>query len=51
MYAGQIYYKDSPISVDDALNLNLISVDSSGDIWLKNDISHVVKITGDLRLR
>ena len=50
MYTGQIYYQGNPISVQQAFDLKLVDVDANGDIWLKNDISHLVKITGDLRL-
>lgn len=50
MYTGQIYYQNEPITVQQAVDLNLIDVDSNGDIWLKNDVTHLVKITGDLRL-
>ena len=50
MYTGNIYYQGNPITVQEAVNLNLITVDSNGDIWLKNDENHMVTITGDLRL-
>lgn len=50
MYTGQIYYKDEPITVQQAVDLNLITVDSNSDIWLKDDINNLVNITGDLRL-
>lgn len=50
MYTGQIYYQGNPITVQEAVNLNLITVDSNGDIWLKNDENHMVAISGDLRL-
>jgi hypothetical protein len=50
MYTGQIYYQGNPITVQQAVDLNLIDVDASGDIWLKNDVSHLIKITGDLKL-
>ena len=50
MYTGQIYYKGEPITVAQAQELNLIDVDTNGDIWLKNDVTHLVKITGDLKL-
>lgn len=50
MYTGQIYYQDNPITVQEAVDLNLIDVDDNGDIWLKNDHTHLIKITGDLRL-
>jgi hypothetical protein len=50
MYTGQIYYQGNPITVQQAVDLDLITVDGNGDIWLKNDVNHLVKITGDLRL-
>ena len=50
MYTGQIYYQGNPITVQEAVNIDLIVVDSNGDIWLKNDVNHLVRITGDLRL-
>lgn len=50
MYTGQIYYKGEPITVQQAVDLNLIDVDANGNIWLKNDVSHLIKITGDLNL-
>lgn len=50
MYTGQIYYQGKPITVIQAEELNLITVDANGDIWLKNDTSHLVRITGDLNL-
>lgn len=50
MYNGQIYYKGEPITVEQAVELKLITVDSNGDIWLYNDVSHLIKITGDLNL-
>jgi hypothetical protein len=50
MYSGQIYYKGNPITIQEAVNLDLITVDGNGDIWLKNDIKHMIKITGDLKL-
>lgn len=50
MYTGNIYYQGNPITAQEAVNLNLITVDSNGDIWLKNDENHMVTITGDLRL-
>lgn len=50
MYSGQIYYKDEPITVQQAVDLNLITVDNNSDIWLKDDTNNLVNITGDLRL-
>lgn len=50
MYTGQIYYKDEPITVQQAVDLNLITVDNNSDIWLKDDTNNLVNITGDLRL-
>jgi hypothetical protein len=50
MYTAQIYHNDEPISVAEAVNRNLITVDENGDIWLKDDGLHLIKITGDLRL-
>jgi len=50
MYTGQIYYKDEPITVQQAVDLNLITVDSNSDIWLKDDTNNLVNIGGDLRL-
>ena len=50
MYTGQIYYKDEPITVQQAVDLNLITVDSNSDVWLKEDTNNLVNITGDLRL-
>lgn len=50
MYSGQIYYKDEPITVQQAVDLNLITVDNNSDIWLKDDTNNLVSITGDLRL-
>ena len=50
MYTGQIYYQGNQITVEQAVDLNLIDVDASGDIWLKNDVSRLIKISGDLKL-
>lgn len=50
MYTGQIYYKNNPITVQEAVDLNLITVDGNGDIWLRDDVAHMIRITGDLRL-
>ena len=50
MYSGQIYYKDEPITVQQAVDLDLITVDSDFDIWLKEDTNNLVNISGDLRL-
>lgn len=50
MYNGDIYYKGNKITLADAVDLKLITVDTNGNIWLYNDISHLVKITGDLNL-
>jgi hypothetical protein len=50
MYTGQIYYKDEPITVQQAVDLNLITVDSNSNIWLKDDTNNLVSISGDLRL-
>lgn len=51
MYTGQIYYKGEPITVQEAVDLNLITVDENNDIWLKDDLTHLIRITGDLRLK
>jgi len=50
MYTGQIYYKNEPITVQQAVDLDLITVDSNSDIWLKDDTNNLVNISGDLRL-
>ena len=50
MYTGQIYYKGDPITVQEAVDQKLITVDENGDIWLYNDTAHLVRITGDLNL-
>ena len=50
MYTGDIYYRGNKTTLDEAVALKLITVDINGDIWLYNDISHLVKITGDLNL-
>jgi hypothetical protein len=50
MYTGQIYYKDEPITVQQAVDLDLITVDSNSNIWLKDDTNNLVNISGDLRL-
>jgi hypothetical protein len=50
MYTGQIYYKGEPITVQQAVDLKLITVDDNGDIWLYNDTAHLIRITGDLNL-
>jgi hypothetical protein len=50
MYTGQIYYKDEPITVQQAVDLDLITVDSNSNIWLKEDTNNLVNISGDLRL-
>jgi hypothetical protein len=50
MYTGQIYKDDAPITVEDAVSLNLITTDENGDIWLVQDQSHFIRISGDLRL-
>ena len=51
MYTGQIYKAGVPITVGQAVAQNLITVDGNGDIWLKDDAAHRIKITGDLRLQ
>jgi len=51
MYTGQIYYKGEPITVQQAVDLKLITVDDNGDIWLYNDTAHLIRITGDLKFR
>ena len=51
MYTGQIYYQGNPITVGEAVSLNLIVVDENGDIWLKQDTNRQVKVKGDLRLK
>lgn len=48
MYTGQIYYKGNAITVAKAVELNLVDVDTNGDIWLKSDTNHLVKIKGDI---
>jgi len=50
MYTGQIYHNGEIISVEEAVKRDLITVDANGDIWLKNDDLHLIKITGDLRI-
>jgi hypothetical protein len=50
MYTGQIYYQGNPITVQAAVDLNLITVDENGDIWLASDVAHVIVIRGDLQL-
>ena len=50
MYNGQIYYNGNPITAQEAVDLNLVTVDGNGDVWLANDVMHLIKITGDLRL-
>jgi hypothetical protein len=50
MYTGQIYYKDEPITVQQAVDLDLITVDSNSNIWLKEDTNNLLNISGDLRL-
>jgi len=50
MYNGQIYYQGNPITVQEAVDLKLVTVDENGDIWLYNDTAHLIKITGDLNL-
>lgn len=51
MYNGKIYKDGNLLTVDEAVTLGLITVDSNGDVWLPNDVNHVIKITGDLRLQ
>ena len=51
MYNGQIYYQGSAVTVQQAVDLNLITVDDSGDIWLIHDSAHIIRITGDLQLQ
>jgi hypothetical protein len=50
MYTGTIYYKGRPVTVQEAVDQKLIMVDVDGNIWLYNDIAHLVKINGDLNL-
>jgi hypothetical protein len=49
-YSGQIYYNDQPITIQQAVDLDLIYVDSDNNIWLKQDPMKIVTIQGDLRL-
>jgi hypothetical protein len=51
MYTGQIYKAGVAITVAQAVAQNLVTVDGNGDIWLKADVNHLVRITGDLRLQ
>lgn len=51
MYTGQIYHQGNPVTVAEAVALELIVVDENGDIWLKNDAARIVKIIGDLQLQ
>lgn len=51
MYVGQIYKAGNPITVAEAVNLGLITVDENGDVWLASDAEHRIKITGDLRFQ
>lgn len=50
MYTGQIYHKGIPITVQGAIDLDLITVDENNDVWLKHDTMKVIKIHGDLQL-
>ena len=50
MFKGQIYYQGNPITIEKAVELDLVEVDENKDIWLKNDVMRLVKITGDLKL-
>ena len=50
MYTGQIYYQGNPITVQEAVDKELITVDENGDIWLHKDTAHLIRITGDLNL-
>ena len=50
MYTGQIYYQGNPVTVQAAVDLNLITVDGNGDIWLVGDTAHLIRISGDLQL-
>jgi hypothetical protein len=50
MYTGTIYYQGNEITVQEAVDLKLITVDENGDIWLYNDVAHLIKITGTLNL-
>ena len=50
MYTRDIYYKGNKTTLKEAVDLKLITVDTNGDIWLYNDVSHLVKITGDLNI-
>lgn len=50
MYTGQIFYQGNPVTVNEAVSLNLIAVDENGDVWLKQDTNHQVAVRGDLRL-
>ena len=49
-YTGQIYYNEAPITIEEAVTLNLITVDGNDDIWLSQDSMHAVNIQGDLHL-
>ena len=49
MYVGQIYKASNPITVAEAVALNLITVDQDGNVWLVGDSEHKIRITGDLR--
>lgn len=51
MYSGQISKNGTPITVAEAVALNLIVVDAQGDVWLKSDTNRSIKVTGDLKFQ
>ena len=51
MYNGQIYKNGNPITVAEAVSLNLVTVDAQGNVWLKSDTNHQIKVSGDLKFQ
>jgi hypothetical protein len=49
-YTGQIYFNGNPITIQQAIDLNLISQDADGNIWLTQDSFKAISISGDLHL-
>lgn len=49
-YEGQIYYNTVPISLQEAVDRNLIEIDGDNNVWLFQDNNKIITIQGDLYL-
>ena len=51
MYLGQVYYNETPLTLEEAVEKQLITIDENNDVWLFQDTNHIVQIHGDLHLQ